>query len=586
MRKGIFIFLVLFSSVLVGQSTWPIQYDRVDTGSMPALSLPKIVVDSPDVRISLQLIKKRLEDTGYLASSIDTVFFKRDTLYVKLYVGELLKSIQIVNTNLDKNEFSKVPLLKSNLNKDLSMKKLEQIKKYIVQQYENSGYPFTEVRLDSFSNKLPLTAAVMVNKNELLRWDSLRIETKTRVKKIFLRNYLGIKPGKVYNESTFRKIDGRLRLLPFLETVRTTEVVFETSKAIPQVYIKDRKANQFDLLIGLLPGSSNQKVLITADIMLHLVSPFGLGEEFRLKWQKLQPKTQTLEVQIVYPYLIGLPIGINASFDLHKVDTSFLNIGGDYGIQYQLQGPDVIKASYRNRSTIILNTDTNFIRTNRVLPPNIDVSSNQFALELYLQHLNYRFNPTAGYTLRFGGSFGVKAIKKSNSISSLYDEQTQTTFDRLYDSIKLKSFIFELSFMVDKYWKINNRNTIRTYFEAKYLYNKRITDNELYRIGGLNSLRGFDDRSILTPYYGFANLEYRFLLSKNAFFFLFFNGSLVKEYRNFQQRPFDFPFGFGAGTTIETRIGMFALSYAMGKQQDEKITFRNAKIHFGYINYF
>jgi outer membrane protein assembly factor BamA len=505
---------------------------------------------------------------------------------VTLYVGEGLKSIQIVGSNLDKNELSKVPLLKSNLNKEVGLKKVEQIKKYVVQQYENTGYPFAEVRLDSFSDNLPLTAQIVVEKNELLKWDSLRIEPKAKVKKIFLRNYLGIKPGKVYSESTFRKIDGRLRLLPFVETVRATEVVFETSKAIPQIFIKDRKANQFDLLIGLLPGSSNQKVLVTADIMLHLVSPFGLGEEFRLKWQKLQPKTQTLEVQIVYPYLIGLPIGINASFDLHKVDTSFLNIGGDYGFQYQLQGPDIVKASYRNRSTIILNTDTNFIKTNRVLPPNIDVTSNQFALELFLQHLNYRFNPSAGYTFRFGGSFGVKAIKKSNSIASLYDEQTQATFESLYDSVRLKTFIFELSLMVDKYWKINNRNTIRTYFEAKYLYNKRITDNELYRIGGLNSLRGFDDRSILSPYYGFANLEYRFLLSKNAFFFLFFNGGLVKEYRNFQQRPFDFPFGFGAGTTIETRIGMFALSYAMGRQQDEKITFRNAKIHFGYINYF
>ncbi len=586
MRKGIFIFLVMCSTFLLGQTIWPIQYSRVDTGNMPALGLPKVIVDSLDTRVSLQLIKKKLDDAGYLGSSIDTSFFIKDTFYVRLYVGEILKSVQLVSSNLDKNELSKVSLLKSNLNKELSMKKVEQIKKYVVQQYENSGYPFAEVRLDSFSNKLPLTAAIMVEKNELLHWDSLRIETKTRVKKIFLRNYLGIKPGKSYSESTFRKIDGRLRLLPFVEAVRSSDVVFETSKAIPQIYIKDRKANQFDLLIGLLPGSSNQKVLITADIMLHLVSPFGLGEEFRLKWQKLQPKTQTLEVQIVYPYLIGLPIGINASFDLHKVDTSFLNIGGDYGIQYQLQGPDVVKASYRNRSTIILNTDTNYIKFNRKLPPNIDVTSNQFALELFLQHLNYRFNPTAGYTLRFGGSFGVKEIKKSNNIASLYDEQSQTTFERLYDSVKLKSFIFELSLMVDKYWQINNRNTIRTYFEAKYLYNKRITDNELYRIGGLNSLRGFDDRSILTPYYGFANLEYRFLLSKNAFFFLFFNGSLVKEYRNFQQRPFDFPFGFGAGTTIETRIGMFALNYAMGRQQDEKITFRNAKIHFGYINYF
>jgi hypothetical protein len=69
-------------------------------------------------------------------------------------------------------------------------------------------------------------------------------------------------------------------------------------------------------------------------------------------------------------------------------------------------------------------------------------------------------------------------------------------------------------------------------------------------------------------------------------FFAFFNSALVKEYRNFEGRPFDFPFGFGAGAAIETRIGMFALSYAMGTRQDEKISFRSAKIHFGYINYF
>jgi hypothetical protein len=83
-----------------------------------------------------------------------------------------------------------------------------------------------------------------------------------------------------------------------------------------------------------------------------------------------------------------------------------------------------------------------------------------------------------------------------------------------------------------------------------------------------------------------ANLEYRYLLSKNAFFFAFVNGAMVKEYRNFKDRPFDVPYGFGAGAAIETRIGMFAISYAMGSRQDEKISFRSAKIHFGYINYF
>jgi len=48
----------------------------------------------------------------------------------------------------------------------------------------------------------------------------------------------------------------------------------------------------------------------------------------------------------------------------------------------------------------------------------------------------------------------------------------------------------------------------------------------------------------------------------------------------------DVPFGFGAGGAIETKVGVFGITYAMGKQLDNKINFRSAKIHFGYVNYF
>jgi hypothetical protein len=82
-----------------------------------------------------------------------------------------------------------------------------------------------------------------------------------------------------------------------------------------------------------------------------------------------------------------------------------------------------------------------------------------------------------------------------------------------------------------------------------------------------------------------ANVEYRFLLSKNSYFSAFFNSAMVEDIR-VGKGPFDFPYGFGAGAAIETKIGLFGITYAMGTQLDNKITFRSAKIHFGYVNYF
>jgi len=49
---------------------------------------------------------------------------------------------------------------------------------------------------------------------------------------------------------------------------------------------------------------------------------------------------------------------------------------------------------------------------------------------------------------------------------------------------------------------------------------------------------------------------------------------------------FDYPYGFGVSAAIETKAGIFGITYAMGKQLDNKISFKSAKIHFGYINYF
>jgi hypothetical protein len=104
--------------------------------------------------------------------------------------------------------------------------------------------------------------------------------------------------------------------------------------------------------MGFLPGSSGQKLLITGEARIHLFSLLGVGEEFYLQWKKLQPKTQELDVRIVYPYLLGLPLGISARFQLYKRDTSYVDIDGDYGVQYQFVGSNYLKASLKQKITI------------------------------------------------------------------------------------------------------------------------------------------------------------------------------------------------------------------------------------------
>jgi outer membrane protein assembly factor BamA len=542
--------------------------------------------DSTAAVQEMNLLLSKLRNAGYLAASTDSIQADSASMYTYIYVGEPFSQIVLTSGNLDVEQLQASGAKNSiQNNKPISYRQVEQIKSRVIQSAENSGYPFASVRLDSFQYGENISAKLMLTKNDLIKYDTLRIFGKTKVKRVFLKNYLGLKTNRAYNESNISRIKQRLNELQFVEQIQPHTVEFQNGKAAVNLYLKDKRASQFNFLLGFLPGSSGQKLLVTGEARIHLFSPFGVGEEIFLEWQKLQPKTQRLDIRLTYPYIAGLPLGINARFELYKRDTTYLDIDGDYGVQYQTIGSNYLRASLKQKTTILLNPDTAFVRQRRALPTNLDINSNEFALEYFVQKLDYRFNPTSGYVLRLGGSAGVKRIRKNNTIASMFDEIAGKSFEYLYDSIRTKSFQFKIALAFDKYWRLAPRHTIKTAIDGKYFYSPLVFENEMYRLGGVSSLRGFDDQSIFTPYYLMANLEYRFLLSKNSYFSAFFNSAMVKN-NAANQKQFDFPYGFGAGAAIETKAGIFGITYAMGTQQNNKFSFRSAKIHFGYVNYF
>lgn len=589
MRHTFLLFLLLAVAVSSAQTKYALKIVGTDKPSdffEKKFAYKSMLRDSMVAVQEMNLLLSKLRNAGYLAASTDSIQADSASMHTYIYVGEPFSQIVLTSANLDAEQLQASGAKNSiQNNKPISYRQVEQIKSRVIQSAENSGYPFASVRLDSFQYGENISAKLMLTKNDLIKYDTLRIFGKTKVKRVFLKNYLGLKTNRAYNESNISRIKQRLNELQFVEQIQPHTVEFQNGKAAVNLYLKDKRASQFNFLLGFLPGSSGQKLLVTGEARIHLFSPFGVGEEIFLEWQKLQPKTQRLDIRLTYPYIAGLPLGINARFELYKRDTTYLDIDGDYGVQYQTIGSNYLRASLKQKTTILLNPDTAFVRQRRALPTNLDINSNEFALEYFVQKLDYRFNPTSGYVLRLGGSAGVKRIRKNNTIASMFDEIAGKSFEYLYDSIRTKSFQFKISLAFDKYWRLAPRHTIKTAIDGKYFYSPLVFENEMYRLGGVSSLRGFDDQSIFTPYYLMANLEYRFLLSKNSYFSAFFNSAMVKN-NAANQKQFDFPYGFGAGAAIETKAGIFGITYAMGTQQNNKFSFRSAKIHFGYVNYF
>ena len=385
-----------------------------------SLSYKEHLKDSIQARQEARELITKLRTAGYAASSIDSSKADTTKMVLYIYVGAKVDNIILHNGNVDDKLLGDAGVKYFvTSGKPIRITDAETVKDKIIQQCENTGYPFASVKLDSFgTNGKTFTAKIYLDKHEIIRYDTMHILGKTHAKKAFLRSYLGLKPGKPYNEATVKKITQRMSELQFIQVIQPRTVEFLNGKAKVNVFLKDKKASQFDFLLGFLPGSSGQKLLITGDATLHLISPFGYGEDLYLRWQKLQPKTQTLDVKVSYPYLLGLPLGISAKFNLYKADTSYVDINGDYGLQYQLIGSDYLRASLKQKITVVTTVDTSYIIQNRSLPQNIDLLSNAFSLEYFIQRLDYRINPTSGFALTVNASAGVRTIKRNNNINS------------------------------------------------------------------------------------------------------------------------------------------------------------------------
>jgi len=517
----------------------------------------------------------RLNSNGYLTAKIDSTV-KIDSLHLKAWIssGEQYRWATIKPGNVDEGMLSRINFReKVYFGEPVYYKTIIRLQKKLIAYCENNGYPFASVKLDSMEiREKKLTASLNLEKNGLFIIDSVVIKGNAKVKPVYLYNYLGIKPGDLYDESLVRKISIRSKELAFVRETKSPQALFTKDKAKLYVFLDKKGASQFDGILGVLPDNLTGKVLVTGDLKLNLLNSFGRGENISINWRKLQAQTQDLRTNVVYPFLFNTPFGIDLKFDLYKRDTTFININMGGGLQYLFSGGNYIKVFIDSRTSNLLSTYG--LENITTLPQYADIKSLLYGIGGKFEKLDYRFNPRKGLRLIANVRAGNKTIRQNAKINP-----------EAYEGIRLKTLQINADLLAEYYIPLANRSTIKTGLQGATMINQNLFQNELPRIGGLKTLRGFDEESIFASFYTIATLEYRFLLEQNSYLFTFVDGAYY-ENTSRGKRIFDRPIGFGAGITFETKIGIFSLTYALGKQFNNPVSFRSGKIHFGIVSRF
>jgi len=526
---------------------------------------------------------------GYPAASVDSIWENEESVHARLFLGSQYYWMHLTPVGIEKKALDEIGFIdKYYINKPVDINRVRILQTRLLHYYEKSGFPFAKVFLDSVKvENEKMIAQLRSDKSVAYYIDSIRIDGDVRVQNKFLQNYLMIPNHSLYNKDKLDLVDQRLKELPYLTVIQPSDLIMVGSGSVLNLHLNQKKNSQVNVLLGLLPASgTDQKVQLTGDVLLDLKNTFGRGESLLVKWQQLQRKSPRLNLGFSQPYIFNSPLGFDFLFDLFKKDSSFLQVNVLAGLDYFASPGQTGKIFMQWKSNTLLEggLDSNMVKEQKKLPPNIDVKSVNIGVQYKWEKTNYLFNPRSGNEILINATAGIKNILRNAQITGLVDPTFK--YSTLYDSLRLKSYQICIKISAAHYFPLAKMSVLKMALQAGLYESPDIFRNELFQIGGFRLLRGFDEESIYATRYTVATFEYRYLLGQNSYLFAFADAAMVQNH--YQQVDLSNQFlGLGMGINYQTKSGLITISYAAGLRSDVSFNIREAsKIHFGYIHYF
>lgn len=567
MKNSLLILILLLSAniVLAQSKVYVIEFNDVPNKS---LETRWGKTDSAVFILEVQNIKNRLLSEGHLLANIDMLQFDRDTLQAVINVGDTYSWLALGTNNIPEEMLSKVGYRKRDFQgTEFSGKAFNRLITKLLDNAANSGYPFASLQLNEVEVvKNSVKGILNYEAGPIIYYDSLTVNPLNFIKPKFLGSYLGTKEGTLFQLKDLAQIENSIDKLPYCQLADSIQLSFQNNLCNISFSLKQVKANKIDALIGFLPNQkSGEGMLITGFVNLQLQNLFKSGKELSFLWRQFQQQSQKLFILYKHPNLLSSPLGISLGFDLLKQDTTFLNsnfmVEGFY-LHKKMEISFV--TSFKSSRSLSTPLDT------LALPEVADYKIQQLGLRTTYNGLNDTANPLRGALTFIEFQVGNKKIKKNSGIA-----------ETVYDSLNLNPVQFDAKVGGEINQQIIGPVVLHVDLTLGTLFNNdQLFTNDLIRLGGVNSLRGFNDLELFVSSYGLARIEARLIINPNSRLFLFYDQALTN---NIVANVSDQPFGFGAGLMLDTGVGNLQLVYALGVSDQQSLSLTQSKIHIGYV---
>ena len=525
--------------------------DNSETKIIDSLSYRSAFINYKSLNEEVLHTYKRLQNIGFIESTLVETVKINDSVYQSIF--SLKKKFYTIYIYYDKSLISEnlIKAVSTDYNDDyfvLPVIKIESGLGYINSELTNKGLPFAKFRLQNiekrdFSN---LQANLLVDKNNERTIDTIVIKGYEKFPRSYVNHFLKIKRKQLFNLNNIKKKTERLNDLPFTNQTKSPEVLFTKDSTTLYLYLEKTKSNAFDGFLGFGTNEATNKLEFDGYLNLNLTNNLNYGEQFNLIYKSDENEQKTLDVNFTLPYLFGLPLGTEFALNIFKKDSTFTTVNQDASIFYQINSKHKVIAGL------------NVIQSNNLINQLTTTNIQDFNSTFY--KTRYIFKQPKFYDILFPLDLLIDASLGFGNRNSYLKTEQQT----------------ELKLTVSKILNLDDKNSFYIKTKGNVLLSNSYFTNELFRFGGINSIRGFEENSILASYYGLINLEYRYRLNSSIYIHSITDGAYFEnKILGTKEKLFGFGFGFG----ILTKAGILKLNYANGKSKNQKFKFSNSKIH-------
>ena len=552
------LFLSCFSHHILGQENELILVtnDTIQNRIVSEIYYTKKHPQKKDVLDEINRILQQVKKRGFFTARIDSISKADKTFSAHIDLGKKTNKIIIIN-KLKPEERTKLygasQASESAIDSiKIKTNEFDEFTNQLLEKIDRKGKSFSEI---SYINPIikndTLIIELTISDSSNRTIDKVIVRGYNAFPEKFISNYFLINTKTVFSKQKLKTISTLTNRLDFIKENKAPEVLFKKDSTHLYLFFDKLGTSSFDGIVNFSSKENGKGLLLNGNLDLKLNNVFNSGEKFEIIWNKVSDEKTDFKINSYVPYLFNSKFSTTLEFNLYRQDSTFINTNFKFNTDYSINQRSHASVLYRSEnSNYLLNTLNNEITS----------YSNYF---IGLGYQMKKLSTSKLYDFNKGIKLNLIVGKRKTSLESINQ--------------------LKLHFSVFTNLQINDKGYLAIKNESGLLTSKNYLLNELFRIGGANSIRGYNEQSIFTNGYSYSNIEFRYLLDRSSYLYSITDLGAYKESSTKKIKKL---LGIGAGYQFKINNNFVNIGYVISTNSRTNTKLNNSRLVIKWTSFF